>query len=241
MEEDIISMTPDTTEVVLDMKNKDVTRIPSGIDIVLGGTAEQRKELFAAMSKYFGEVCNPENTTVNSFFGKKYAPLSEVLKTVRPIMSKYGLCCTQSVSNENGECQVSTMLLHMSGGYIVYPTLKGKPTKSDIQGVGAALTYLRRYSLGSVAGVCGEIDDDGNSIARNDAQKPKRRQPKVKEDNIQAETIKSKVEALTASGVDRESISTAIKTAAGTANYNKITDPNITKSVIEELEKLEVE
>jgi len=53
-----------------------------------------------------------------------------------------------------------TMLLHASGQWIksCLPIIAQKP---DAQALGAAITYMRRFSLSAMVGICPE-DDDGN-------------------------------------------------------------------------------
>lgn len=120
-------------------------------------------ELFAALSKMQGEVENATKGSVNPHFKSKYADLAEVLNTVRPALSANGLSVVQSPSFDGGICHVTTVLAHSGGGYI-YGTMSCVPAKQDGQGIGAATTYLRRYSLAAVCGVAQE-DDDGQVAA----------------------------------------------------------------------------
>lgn len=122
-------------------------------------------ELFAALAKMQGEVENATKGSLNPHFKSKYADLAEVLNTVRPVLSANGLSVIQSPSFDGGICHVTTTLAHSSGGYI-HGTMSCVPAKQDGQGIGAATTYLRRYSLAAVCGVAQE-DDDGNTAAHN--------------------------------------------------------------------------
>jgi hypothetical protein len=151
-------------------------------DIEIFGTDEQRIRLFTDLSKYFGEVENPENTVVNTFFKAKYAPLNEVLNAIRPVLSKYGLTIIQIPTFDNTNCLVNTLMTHKDGAWISFPALKNKPTKLDIQGMGSAITYLRRFSLNAIAGVMGEVDDDGNT-ATDGSKPPKNGKKEEKEVN----------------------------------------------------------
>jgi hypothetical protein len=151
-------------------------------DIEIFGTDEQRIKLFTDLSKYFGEVENPENTVVNTFFKAKYAPLNEVLNAIRPVLSKYGLTIIQIPTFDNTNCLVNTLMTHKDGAWISFPALKNKPTKLDIQGMGSAITYLRRFSLNAIAGVMGEVDDDGNTAT--DGKPPRGGKKEEKEPNV---------------------------------------------------------
>jgi len=120
-------------------------------------------ELFTALAKMQGEVENATKGSLNPHFKSKYADLAEVLNTVRPVLASNGLSVIQSPSFDGGICHVTTTLAHSRGGYI-YGTMSCVPAKQDGQGIGAATTYLRRYSLAAVCGVAQE-DDDGNTAA----------------------------------------------------------------------------
>ena len=120
-------------------------------------------DLFKALAKFQGEVENATKGSVNPHFKSKYADLAEVLNTVRPVLAANGLSVIQSPSFDGGIAHVTTTLAHSSGGYIT-GTMSCVPAKLDGQGIGAATTYLRRYSLAAVCGVAQE-DDDGNTAA----------------------------------------------------------------------------
>jgi hypothetical protein len=51
------------------------------------------------------------------------------------------------------------MKVRMDGGYAL------NPTKNDPQGMGSAVTYARRYTLGATLGIVTEDDDDGNAAS----------------------------------------------------------------------------
>lgn len=122
-------------------------------------------ELFTALAKMQGEVENATKGSLNPHFKSKYADLAEVLNTVRPVLAANGLSVIQSPSFDGGICHVTTTIAHSGGGYI-YGTMSCVPAKQDGQGIGAATTYLRRYSLAAVCGVAQE-DDDGQSASHN--------------------------------------------------------------------------
>jgi hypothetical protein len=127
-------------------------------------------ELFAALAKMQGEVENATKSSTNPHFRSKYADLAEVLNTVRPVLAAHGLSVIQSPSFDGAVCHVTTTIAHSSGGYIS-GTISCIPAKMDGQGIGAATTYLRRYSLAAVCGVAQE-DDDGNTAAHNKPSAP---------------------------------------------------------------------
>lgn len=126
-------------------------------------TSNANAELWAALAAAQSQIQNPAKNAVNPHFKNKYADLAEVLKTVLPVFSSHKLAIIQSTGFEPAinAVSVSTVVAHAGGGYISSEA-RCIPSKMDAQGVGAATTYLRRYSLCAMAGVAQE-DDDGNS------------------------------------------------------------------------------
>jgi hypothetical protein len=120
-------------------------------------------ELFAALAKAQNTVENATKGSINPHFKNRYADLAEVLNTVRPVFSSHGLSVIQNPSFDGSLVSVTTALCHEGGGYIT-AIASCVPMKADAQGVGAATTYLRRYSLAAVTGVAQE-DDDGQAAA----------------------------------------------------------------------------
>lgn len=127
--------------------------------------SEQINELAAALAKAQREMRNAGKNADNPYFKSKYADLGEILNTIKEPLAKYGLAITQLYDGMSGkDISVTTMLMHSSGQYIAntgnYPA-----TKQDIQGVGSAITYARRYSLAAMLGLTQE-DDDGNAASK---------------------------------------------------------------------------
>jgi len=122
-------------------------------------------ELFTALAQAQFAVENATKGSVNPHFKNRYADLAEVLNTVRPVFSSFGLSIIQNPSFDGAMVSVTTVLGHSGGGYIT-AVASCVPQKSDAQGVGSATTYLRRYSLASMAGVAQE-DDDGQAASHS--------------------------------------------------------------------------
>jgi hypothetical protein len=74
---------------------------------------------------------------------------------------------------------VTTVLMHESGATVT-GTLHLRPSKSDPQGVGSAVTYARRYALLAMTGAAPE-DDDGNSASgpREQPRQTRREEPRA--------------------------------------------------------------
>lgn len=139
--------------------------------------SEQINELAASLSKAQGEMQAAIKDSINPFFKSKYADLGSVWDAARPVLSKHGLCIMQSTEMLGEKVVMSTILAHSSGQW-VKSYLPLNPAKNDSQGMGAAMTYLRRYSLSALVGVVCDEDDDGETAVGRGKVKE---QPKPKD------------------------------------------------------------
>jgi hypothetical protein len=126
--------------------------------------SQEINELAGALSKAQGEMQAAIKDKVNPFFKSSYADLGSVWDAARPVLSKYGLCVMQTthMAPDGTKILMVTTLAHTSGQW-VKSFLPLNPSKNDSQGIGAALTYLRRYSLSAIVGVVCDDDDDGET------------------------------------------------------------------------------
>ena len=124
-------------------------------------------KLAEALAKAQSEIKGALASSVNPFFKSNYADLDTVIKSCFPQLTKNGLSIIQGNDVcEKGSFYVTTMLLHSSGQWIK-SKLKMPVTKPDAQGVGATITYARRFALSAMVGIA-QVDDDGNSIQLTD-------------------------------------------------------------------------
>lgn len=132
------------------------------------------ENLGKALSLAQAQMLGAKKDSINPHFRSKYADLESVWEGCRDALTSNGLSVVQMPGFEEGMCVLYTQLIHSSGEWIrsrsAAPILKQEP-----QAVGSALTYLRRYALAAVVGVCPE-DDDGNAAS---SQPEKRRTERV--------------------------------------------------------------
>jgi hypothetical protein len=125
--------------------------------------SESINELASALSKAQGEMQAAIKDKMNTFYKSSYADLGSVWDAARPVLSKNGLCVMQTTElSATGHILMITTLAHVSGQW-VKSCLPLNPTKNDNQGIGASITYLRRYSLSALIGVVWDDDDDGET------------------------------------------------------------------------------
>jgi hypothetical protein len=127
--------------------------------------SESIGKLAEALAKAQGAIEGAKKDQANPFFRSKYADLSSVWEACRKPLSDNGLAIVQIplVSMGDDNVLLQTVLTHSSGEWLS-GVMSMKPVKSDPQGVGSCLTYLRRYCLSAFVGVAPE-DDDGNAAS----------------------------------------------------------------------------
>lgn len=156
--------------------------------------SEQINELAAALSKAQGEMQAAIKDKVNPFFKSSYADLGSVWDAARPVLSKHGLCVMQTTELTQDKIVMVTTLAHTSGQW-VKSYLPLNPAKNDSQGVGAAITYLRRYSLSAIVGVVCDDDDDGETAMGRG--KTQNKQPPIPIEEKQSTIDKVELASLT--------------------------------------------
>jgi hypothetical protein len=121
------------------------------------------KEIAKALAAAQMEMGKALKQSQNPAFRSKYADLGNVMDACMGALNKHGIAVVQPMrETEFGRCVV-TMFIHESGDTLECPV----PlilTKNDMQGLGSAYTYARRYGLMALAGIAPE-DDDGNAAA----------------------------------------------------------------------------
>ena len=128
-------------------------------------TSEQLNELADALAKAQGEIKNAKKDSKNPHFKNDYASLESVLDEVRPAFCKHGLSLFQSPRSDESGHWLDTRLLHKSGQWIE-ETMRLILFKVDMQGLGSAITYARRYSASALAGIHQTDDDAQAAVAK---------------------------------------------------------------------------
>ena len=92
-----------------------------------------------------------------------YADLHNVMEAVIPALSKNGFAFIQPSGGDELGDYVETILLHESGFSFKSRIYLLIGAKKDMQTLGSAMTYARRYGLLGMAGVAPIEDDDGKA------------------------------------------------------------------------------
>lgn len=154
-------------------------------------TSEQLGDLATALALAQGDISDAIKDSRNPHFNSVFASLESVLKEIRPVFSTYGLCIIQAPRSDELGHYLDTRILHKSGQWIE-ETVRLTLFKADMQGLGSAITYARRYSAGAFAGIGSETDDDANSISEPPKTYQKTSPPvKVKPIDTQGPKVKN--------------------------------------------------
>ena len=137
--------------------------------------SESIKNIAGALVKFQASVSKVSKEANNPFFKSKYASLANILDTIQKPLSECGLAISQ-FPDANA---LTTIILHAESGEwmessYVMPVAK----QNDPQAMGSAMTYARRYALGSILNLNIDDDDDGEKamgrqIPKKDELTPK--------------------------------------------------------------------
>lgn len=128
------------------------------------------KAFWSAMSRAQLEMRSPEKKGYNPHFKSSYIRLEEILHGPVKTMNKHGLSVSQWPTYMEGAALVTTVISHSSGERIQHDLRL--PCEGNVQKIGSAISYARRYALQSILGIAGE-DDDGNAASQ--PKKPTKR------------------------------------------------------------------
>ena len=143
---------------------------------------EKHKGLYEALAAAQMEMGPALKDANNPHFDKKYAALSSVMAACLPALNAHGIAVLQPMIEIDGNRYVKTILAH-EGGETAEGLVPLIVQKNDMQGLGSAMTYARRYGLMGMAGIAPE-DDDGNAAVaaapkRNDVAPHKKAAPHI--------------------------------------------------------------
>lgn len=139
--------------------------------------AAAHPNVYAALAAAQAEMEAPTKSAQNPHFKSRYADLSEVVRVALPALSKHGLAWFSRYDATGDGCMVS-VIAHGASDTSVECPVPLLLNKRDMQGLGSAMTYARRYGLLSLTGLAPE-DDDGNAAVKNGPVVEPARKPAV--------------------------------------------------------------
>lgn len=129
------------------------------------------KNLFKSLANFQQEV--PVLLKATQGYGYTYTELSDIMKTINPLLKKHGLGFTQEIEGTS----IKTTIFHAESGEFRESSadipqgveLKGM---NQFQVMGSAITYIRRYALSSALGLVTDKDTDAGGEQKKTEAKP---------------------------------------------------------------------
>lgn len=123
--------------------------------------SESITNLIRALVAAQPDIAGAELDCENPHFKSKYASLGSVQKACKEALKKNGLFVTQTSESDDVANYLETTLMHTSGEWIS-GRMRLLVDQPNMQKLGSAWTYARRYSLAALVGIVEAEDDDGN-------------------------------------------------------------------------------
>lgn len=135
-------------------------------DVVLSNLMKAKREMGSAVKK----------DSANPFHKSKYASLGAHLELSESILDRHGLIMVQTVNGSQDKAMLVSTLCHPESGQWIKSYLPLPNPKNDSQGLGASITYMRRYSINTMLGLSAE-DDDAESACIREPKTPAKKAP----------------------------------------------------------------
>ena len=102
------------------------------------------------------EIGTISKDATNPFYQSKYFDINSLIKQLQPLLQEHRLLLLQPIIDD----MVLSQIICIDSNEAVVSRLK-LPEMNDPQKLGSAITYYRRYTLGSLLGLQ-SVDDDAN-------------------------------------------------------------------------------
>jgi len=132
-------------------------------------------DLVVALVKAQAQFKATPKTGKNPMFKSNYSTFDDIVGAVRGPLAEAGLSYAQMLDDVGGAPALTTTLMHTSGQWIdsTTPLVIGAGNRgtNEVQALGSALTYMKRYALAAMLGVASDEDDDGNGTHKPQVQR----------------------------------------------------------------------
>jgi hypothetical protein len=118
--------------------------------------------IYQKLNKIFTELPTVAKDGLNPHFKSKYATLDGVLELVSEIAKKHNLAISQTINNQ----ELITKIIDLEDKTEITSSMQLLLEKNDMQKLGSAITYARRYSLVTMFSISQEDDDGEATIAK---------------------------------------------------------------------------
>lgn len=147
--------------------------------------AHDTAELHARFARAQVRLKNVDKSRFVDAGAKKYnfAPLDEFLSMARAELGAEGLSFHQPcfTALEGAEVVITVQTVISFGVASIECSYSKGASKNDIQGQGSMMTYLRRYGIQAMIGVCGFVDEDEDAAPVKTGPSVESKDPKERE------------------------------------------------------------
>lgn len=157
-------------------------QMSENFDVVLSKLMKAKKEI--------GTV---KKDSKNPFHKSNYASLNAYIDASEEHLLENGLILVQAGNGSFSEPVIVATLVHPESGQWLKSYLPILNPKLDSQGLGASVTYMRRYSIATLLGLVSE-DDDGETASgrgKYDQQKKKPLEKSPEDKKTEEEDLKT--------------------------------------------------
>jgi hypothetical protein len=131
----------------------------------LGEQMTDKTGIYKALVLAQAEMTKPKKDALNPHFKSKYADLASVCDACLPALNKHGIAVIQPLVRTEAGLAVKTVFVHSESGEDISTEIPLMvPQAIQMQQLGSAMTYARRYGLLTLSGIAPD-DDDGQSAA----------------------------------------------------------------------------
>ena len=123
-------------------------------------TSESVAKITEALLRAQKNIKHATKDALNGHLKNGYATLESVIDASKDALLAEGITVLQSPGSKT----LVTRLQHSSGEFFE-SEIELLFSKQDMQGLGSAITYARRYSLAALLNIT-QADDDGNAAAK---------------------------------------------------------------------------
>jgi hypothetical protein len=164
--------------------------------------SEKINEILSALSNARKNLARVKKTKKNTYYKSKYADLTDVMNACEEKLRDQGIEIMQSLDAVDEKSILHTRLIHSSGQWIGSSVCLSYK-QGDSQSHGSAISYMRRYSLVTLVGICVEDeDDDGNAACGREKIKGQDEPHKSKSDNKEPQKTNENIPIITKAEAD---------------------------------------
>jgi hypothetical protein len=138
-------------------------------DVVMKQLMIAKKEMGSAVKK----------DSTNPFHKSTYASLAAHLELCENALDKHGLIMLQTINGSHERAILIATICHIESGQWIRSYLPLLNPKADCQGLGASITYMRRYSINTMLGLTAEDDDGESACFRRKTESKNTQDPKT--------------------------------------------------------------